>query len=82
MVFKEGVSILDIAKKLRDLNPLSIVESASSVGPINSRRDNLVSIGGVLPSIEIAEIPTIIRPELVRRSVTRDSSRLSSLDPR
>jgi len=76
------VLILDIAKKFRDFNPLPITESASSVNFIDSRRNNLISIKGILLSIKIAEVFIIIRPELVRRSVTRDNSRLSSLDPK
>ncbi len=75
------MSILDIAKKFRDFNFLSITKSASSIGPINNYRNNLVSIRGVLLSIKIAEVPTIIRLKLIRRSVTRDNSRLSSLNP-
>ncbi len=74
--------ILDIAKKLKDFNSLFIAESASSINPIDSRRGSLISIRGILPSIEIAEISTTIRPELVRRLATRDNSRLSSLNPR
>ena len=74
------MSILDIAKKLKNFNSLSITKSASSVNPINSRRSNLISIKKVLPSIEIAEVPITIKPELIHRSITRDNSRLSSLD--
>ena len=43
-MFKEGVLILDIAKKLRDFNFLFIAESAFFIDPINSRRGNLISI--------------------------------------
>jgi len=75
------VSILDIAKKFRDFNFLSITKSAFSVSPINNYRDSLISIREILLSIKIAEIPTIIRLELIRYLVTRDNSRLSSLNP-
>ncbi len=74
------MSILDIAKKFKDFNFLSIIKSVSFVSPMNSRRDNLVFIEGVLLSIEIAEIPTTIKLELIRRLITRDNSRLSNLD--
>ena len=47
---------------------------------MDSCRGNLVFIRGVLLSIEIAEISTIIKSELVRRLVTRDNSRLFSLN--
>ncbi len=80
MIFKEDMSILDVAKKFRDFNFLFIIESASSVGLMDSRHSSLVFIGGVLLSIEITEVFTTIRLELVRRLITRDSSRLSSLD--
>jgi len=81
LIFKKNISILDIAKKLKDFNLLSIAESASSVSLIDNRRGSLVSIRGILPSIKIAEISTIIRLKLVRYLITRDSSRLSSLNP-
>jgi len=74
------VSILDIAKKFKDFNPLSIIESVSSVDPIDSRRNNLIFIRGILLLIEIAEVFIIIRLKLVRRLITRDSSRLSNLN--
>jgi len=80
LILKKNVLVLDIAKKLKDFNLLSITESVSSISPINSRRDKLISIGGVLPSIKIAEILTAVGPKLIRRSVTRDNSRLSSLN--
>ena len=81
-MLKKNVSILDIAKKLRDFNPLSIAESVFSVGSMDSRRGNLVFIREILSSIKIVKIPTTVKPELIRRSVTRDSSRLSSLNPK
>jgi len=74
------VSILDIAKKLKDFNFLFITKSISSINSINSRRDNLISIRGILLSIKIAEIPTTIKLKLIRRLITRDNSRLSSLN--
>jgi len=74
------VSILDIAKKLRNFNFLFITESTSSVDSINSRYNNLIFIRGILPSIKIAEISIIIKLELVYRLVIRDNSRLSSLN--
>ncbi len=74
------MSILDIAKKLRNFNFLFITESTSSVDSINSRYNNLIFIRGILPSIKIAEISIIIKLELVYRLVIRDNSRLSSLN--
>ncbi len=81
-MLKKNVSILDIAKKFRDFNSLSITKSASSVSPINSRRNSLIFIREILLSIKIAEIPTAVELELIRRLVTRDSSHLSSLNPK
>jgi len=74
------VSILDIAKKLRDLNPLSIIESVFFVGFMDSRRGSLVFIKKILSSIKIAEILIVVGLELVRCLVTRDSSYLFSLN--
>ena len=74
------MSILDIAKKLRNFNFLFITESTSSVDSINSRYNNLIFIRGILPLIKIAEISIIIKLELVYRLVIRDNSRLSSLN--
>ncbi len=74
------MSILDIAKKLRDLNPLSIIESVFFVGFMDSRRGSLVFIKKILSSIKIAEILIVVGLELVRCLVTRDSSYLFSLN--
>ena len=79
-MFKEGVSILEVAKKLRDFNFLFIIKSAFSVGPMDSRRGSLVFIRGVCLSIKIAEILIVVGLELVRCLVTRDSSYLFSLN--
>ncbi len=80
MIFKEGVSILDNAKKLRNFNFLFITKNIFSINPIDSRRDSLISIKGVLPSIKIAEVLIAIKSKLIRRLITRDNSRLFNLD--
>jgi len=74
------VSILDNAKKLRNFNFLFITKNIFSINPIDSRRDSLISIKGVLPSIKIAEVLIAIKSKLIRRLITRDNSRLFNLD--
>jgi len=82
LIFKKDVLIFNIAKKLRNFNFLFITENTSSINSINSCRNNLIFIKEALLSIEIAEIPIIVKLELIRRLITRDNSRLSSLNLR